>query len=143
MQAEVTGLVTDADGRVAGVRGHSPDGAFEIRADCTIGCDGRHSTVRAAAGLAVEDVGAPIDVLWFRVGRDPGNEDAALARVAPGHSSSPSTAATTGNAPSSFPRAAPRRCAPADRGLPRAGGATAPLLGAHIGDVRSWTTSSC
>ena len=37
----------------------------------TVGCDGRHSTVRAAAGLAVEDLGAPIDVLWFRVGRDP------------------------------------------------------------------------
>ena len=41
--------------------------------------------MRAAAGLAVEDVGAPIDVLWFRVGRDPGSEDSALARVAPGH----------------------------------------------------------
>jgi len=85
MRANVTGLVTAADGRIAGVRGTSPDGEFEVLADCTIGCDGRHSTVRAAAGLAVEDIGAPIDVLWFRVGRDPGGEDSALARIAPGH----------------------------------------------------------
>jgi 2-polyprenyl-6-methoxyphenol hydroxylase-like FAD-dependent oxidoreductase len=84
MRANVTGL-READGRVAGVRGSSPEGDFEIRADCTIGCDGRHSTVRAAARLAVEDVGAPIDVLWFRVGRDPADLDSSLARVAPGH----------------------------------------------------------
>jgi 2-polyprenyl-6-methoxyphenol hydroxylase-like FAD-dependent oxidoreductase len=85
MRANVTGLLTKEDGRIGGVRGSSPEGAFEIHADCTIGCDGRHSTVRAAAGLAVEDVGAPIDVLWFRVGRDPSSEDSVLGRVAPGH----------------------------------------------------------
>ena len=34
-----------------------------------VGCDGRHSTVRERAGLAVEDIGAPIDVLWFRLSR--------------------------------------------------------------------------
>jgi 2-polyprenyl-6-methoxyphenol hydroxylase-like FAD-dependent oxidoreductase len=34
------------------VRGTEPDGPFEIRADLVVGCDGRHSTVRAAAGLA-------------------------------------------------------------------------------------------
>ena len=65
-RANVTGLIEEA-GRVVGVRGTSPDGDFEIRADLTVGCDGRHSTVRAGAGLAVEDLGAPIDVLWFRV----------------------------------------------------------------------------
>ena len=68
-------------------------------ADCAIGgapvrtralvehsaADGRHSTLRAAAGLPVEDLGAPIDVLWFRVGRDPGEADSSLARIAPGH----------------------------------------------------------
>jgi 2-polyprenyl-6-methoxyphenol hydroxylase-like FAD-dependent oxidoreductase len=84
MRAEVTGLVEEG-GRVVGVRGTSGDGAFEIRADCTIGCDGRNSTVRTAAGLAVEDFGAPIDVLWFRVGRDPAEVDSSLARIAPGH----------------------------------------------------------
>ncbi|MEP7058548.1 MAG: FAD-dependent oxidoreductase, partial [Caldimonas sp.] len=84
MRANVTGLV-EIDGRVAGVRGTSPAGDFEIRADCTVGCDGRHSTVRAGAGLPVEDVGAPIDVLWFRVGRDPAETDTSLARIGPGH----------------------------------------------------------
>ena len=85
MQAEVTDLVTAADSRVAGVRGRSPEGEFELGADCTVGCDGRHSTVRAAAGLAVEDVAAPIDVLWFRISRDPSETDQSLARIGPGH----------------------------------------------------------
>ena len=84
MRAEVTALI-ETEGRVVGVRGTSPDGAFEVRADCTIGCDGRRSTVREAAGLAVEDIGAPIDVLWFRVARDPALEDSSLARIVPGH----------------------------------------------------------
>ncbi len=83
MRAEVTGLVHEA-GRVAGVRGTSSEGPFEIRADFTIGCDGRHSTVRDAARLPVEDVGAPIDVLWFRVTRDAAEVDSSLARIAPG-----------------------------------------------------------
>jgi 2-polyprenyl-6-methoxyphenol hydroxylase-like FAD-dependent oxidoreductase len=84
MNANVTGLV-ESEGRVVGVRGSSPDGDFEVRAGLTVGCDGRHSTVRAGAGLAVEDLGAPIDVLWFRVRRDPAELDNSLARIAPGH----------------------------------------------------------
>ena len=39
----------------------------EIRADLVVGADGRHSIVREHAGLAVEDLGAPMDVLWFAV----------------------------------------------------------------------------
>jgi len=84
MNANVTGLV-EAEGRVVGVRGSSSDGDFEVRAGLTVRCDGRHSTVRAGAGLAVEDLGAPIDVLWFRVRRDPAELDNSLARIAPGH----------------------------------------------------------
>ncbi|HEY2560297.1 MAG TPA: FAD-dependent oxidoreductase [Caldimonas sp.] len=84
MHAEVTGVVKEG-GRVVGVRGTASSGEFEIRADCTVGCDGRDSTVRAAAGLPVEDLGAPIDVLWFRVRRDPAEADTSLARIAPGH----------------------------------------------------------
>lgn len=38
-----------------------------FRADLVIGADGRHSTVRGKAGLEVEDLGAPMDVLWFRL----------------------------------------------------------------------------
>src|SRR5689334_23149278 len=84
MQSNVHELLLEG-GRVVGVKGQSPGGPFEIRAALTVGCDGRHSTVRAAAGLEVEDVGAPIDVLWFRISRDPAETDQSLARIGPGH----------------------------------------------------------
>jgi 2-polyprenyl-6-methoxyphenol hydroxylase-like FAD-dependent oxidoreductase len=139
MQAEVTGVVTGADGRVAGVRGRAPEGDFEIRADCTIGCDGRQSTVRAAAGLAVEDVGAPIDVLWFRVGRDPGHEDATLARVAPGHFVVTLDRGDYWQCAFVIPKggAEALRRQPIDVFRAQVV-ATAPVLAGHIGEVRSW-----
>ncbi len=68
MCTEATDLITDR-GRIAGLRANTPDGAIEIRAQLTIGCDGRHSTVRARAGLASDNFGAPMDVLWFRATR--------------------------------------------------------------------------
>ena len=83
MKSQVDALIEEG-GRVVGVRGHDADGPFEVRADLVVGCDGRHSVVRQAAGLPLEDVGAPIDVLWFRVPRDPGTLDDTLARVTPG-----------------------------------------------------------
>jgi 2-polyprenyl-6-methoxyphenol hydroxylase-like FAD-dependent oxidoreductase len=68
MQAEATDLIMQ-DGRVTGLRASTPDGDLEVRAALVVGCDGRHSTIRERAGLAVEDIGAPIDVLWFRLSR--------------------------------------------------------------------------
>ena len=53
-------------------RRHAPrrrDRTLEIRADLVVGADGRHSTLREAGGLTVDDYGAPMDVLWFRVSR--------------------------------------------------------------------------
>ncbi|MTD93488.1 FAD-dependent oxidoreductase [Hyphomicrobium sp. xq] len=70
MQANVTDLVEER-GRVVGVRATTPEGPLEVRAKLTVGCDGRKSTVRAKAGLEVEDIGAPIDVFWMRVSRRP------------------------------------------------------------------------
>jgi len=70
MQAEVTDLIEE-DGRVVGVRARSPEGMLEVRADLTIGADGRHSVVRERAGLSVLNLGAPMDVLWMRVSRQP------------------------------------------------------------------------
>jgi 2-polyprenyl-6-methoxyphenol hydroxylase-like FAD-dependent oxidoreductase len=73
-RAEATELIEDG-GRVVGVRANTPNGPIEIKADLTVGCDGRHSTVRTRAGLKVEDLGAPMDVLWFRLAKkasDPG-----------------------------------------------------------------------
>jgi len=45
----------------------------EIRSSLVVGADGRHSTVRKCAGLSVENLGAPIDVLWMRLSRREGD----------------------------------------------------------------------
>jgi 2-polyprenyl-6-methoxyphenol hydroxylase-like FAD-dependent oxidoreductase len=77
MQREVTELIEE-NGSIAGVRGKTPDGPFEVRAHLTIGADGRHSIVRERAGLQVHDLGAPIDVLWMRLSKRPDDADLTL-----------------------------------------------------------------
>lgn len=72
MKAEATTLVRE-DGRVAGLRARTPEGELEVRAALVVGADGRHSTIRAQAGLETLDLGAPMDVLWMRVSRLPGD----------------------------------------------------------------------
>src|SRR6185437_16835287 len=62
--AEVTGLIEE-NGRIAGVIATTPRGPLEVRADLVIAADGRHSLLREKSGLAVEERGAPMDVLWF------------------------------------------------------------------------------
>jgi 2-polyprenyl-6-methoxyphenol hydroxylase-like FAD-dependent oxidoreductase len=66
MQTEVTGLLHAGDA-IAGVRYRGPDGPGELRADLTVGCDGRTSTVRHEAGLAAREYPVPFDVGWFRL----------------------------------------------------------------------------
>jgi 2-polyprenyl-6-methoxyphenol hydroxylase-like FAD-dependent oxidoreductase len=68
MQTEAVDLIWKDD-RVAGVRAKVPGGDIEVRADLVVGCDGRHSTMRERANFTVDDIGAPIDVLWFRLSR--------------------------------------------------------------------------
>jgi len=80
MSAQVTSLVETA-GRVVGVKATTPDGPLEVRAALVVGCDGRSSTVRAASGLVVQDFGSPIDVLWFRVSKKPGDPEQVLGRL--------------------------------------------------------------
>lgn len=79
MESEVTDLIEE-NKRIAGVRAKTPTGNLEVHADLTLGTDGRHSIVRDKAGLEVIDLGAPIDVLWMRLSRDPNDQDAALGR---------------------------------------------------------------
>jgi 2-polyprenyl-6-methoxyphenol hydroxylase-like FAD-dependent oxidoreductase len=83
MSTEAVDLIRDGD-RIAGVRAATPDGTIDISADLTVACDGRHSTVRERAGLQVEDIGAPMDVLWFRAGKAPNETEKIFARVDPG-----------------------------------------------------------
>lgn len=90
MQTTAESLIEEG-GRVVGVRARtaaspaSPAGPLEIRAGLTIGADGRHSTVRRAAGFAVRNLGAPMDVLWMRLARRAGDPEQALGYAAAGH----------------------------------------------------------
>ena len=83
MSTEAIDLIRDGD-RIAGVRAKTPDGVIDIDADLTIACDGRHSLVRERAGLEVEEIGAPMDVLWFRAGKRGDENENVFARVDPG-----------------------------------------------------------
>jgi 2-polyprenyl-6-methoxyphenol hydroxylase-like FAD-dependent oxidoreductase len=83
MECAVTDLIIE-NGRVVGVRAKTLDGDREFRAGLTIGADGRHSIVRAKAGLEVLDLGAPIDVLWMRLSRQPNDPAQTLGRFRAG-----------------------------------------------------------
>jgi len=83
MEAEVGNLLEEG-GSVVGVRATTPGGPLEVRARLTVGADGRRSTARARAGLAVQDLGAPIDVLWMRLSRAPTDPDQPLGRFGAG-----------------------------------------------------------
>ena len=65
MSAPVAGFLEE-NGRIVGVR--LGDGR-ELRARLTIAADGRASIARAL--LPLEDLGAPIDVFWFRIAKSP------------------------------------------------------------------------
>jgi 2-polyprenyl-6-methoxyphenol hydroxylase-like FAD-dependent oxidoreductase len=82
---EVTGVVRDLLGsgrsrdRIVGVTYRDQSGETkEMRAALTVACDGRSSTVREAVGLVPRSFGAPMDVWWFRLPRQP-DDPAGLA----------------------------------------------------------------
>ena len=79
MQTAATGLLFHGN-RVVGVKAAGADGEFEIHAELVVGADGRHSLLRGAAGLDVVDLGAPIDVLWFRLSKRPSDSEASMGR---------------------------------------------------------------
>ena len=83
MRAEVIDLMEEA-GRIVGVRAKTPDGPLEVRADLIVGADGRHSIVREKAGLYVDELGAPMDVLWFRLSRQADDGEQTLGRITRG-----------------------------------------------------------
>ena len=85
-QVEVVGLVEE-DGTVIGVRYRRTDGdgsEGELRALLTVAADGRSSVVRRAAGMSPVEFGAPMDVLWYRLPKGPGDPRASFARLVPG-----------------------------------------------------------
>jgi 2-polyprenyl-6-methoxyphenol hydroxylase-like FAD-dependent oxidoreductase len=138
MNAEATDLIWSGDS-VVGVAAATSAGRLDIRAELTIGCDGRHSTARQCAGLEVEEIGAPMDVLWFRASRHPNENERLFARI------------QTGKMLVTFDRGDYWQCAYVipkgqyDAVKARGLGAfrddvtgMAPILASGISDVRSW-----
>ncbi len=86
--AEAVGLLQD-NGRVSGVKvrrgrraGQPQDVA--LHASLVVAADGRHSMLRDAAALPHISYGAPIDVLWMRIAKAPGDPDATAGHIAGG-----------------------------------------------------------
>jgi 2-polyprenyl-6-methoxyphenol hydroxylase-like FAD-dependent oxidoreductase len=79
MEAEVTELV-NASAPAAAVRVKTAKGTIDVTADLVVGADGRNSIIREKAGLAVQEIGAPMDVLWFRLPRKPGDPAQTMGR---------------------------------------------------------------
>ena len=82
MEHTVTGLLTHPEtGRILGAHAETPTGPLDIRAALTVGCDGRHAITTEAAHLQRIDHGVPIDVLWLRLSRRPGDPETALGNL--------------------------------------------------------------
>ena len=77
---EATGLIQQ-NGLTTGVRANTPDGPVEIPTTLTVGCDGRHAISRDAGHLPLQDVGVPVDILWFKIARQPSDPENALGYV--------------------------------------------------------------
>jgi 2-polyprenyl-6-methoxyphenol hydroxylase-like FAD-dependent oxidoreductase len=84
MRHTATGLIEEG-GRTVGVQVQSPQGDYELRAGLVVACDGRHSTLRTAAGLQGRAYGAPMDVLWFRMPRKDSDPQDTFGIVDRGH----------------------------------------------------------
>ena len=74
MRAQVQQMVEEDD-VVRGVRYLAPDGMHEIRATLTVGADGRFSLLRRLSGIDPIKTAPPMDVLWFRLPKLPGEPE--------------------------------------------------------------------
>jgi 2-polyprenyl-6-methoxyphenol hydroxylase-like FAD-dependent oxidoreductase len=80
MQHEATDLIRDGE-RITGVVAQRDGQTVRLHTDLVVGCDGRHSVTRRAAGMPVIEHGVPIDVLWFRLSRKPDDPAQVLGNV--------------------------------------------------------------
>jgi 2-polyprenyl-6-methoxyphenol hydroxylase-like FAD-dependent oxidoreductase len=74
MHAQAQQLLVE-ENAVRGVRYLAPDGPREIRALLTVGADGRFSLLRKLAGIEPDKTSPPMDVLWFRLPKLPGEPE--------------------------------------------------------------------
>ena len=87
MGANVQELVKK-NGSVRGVRYRTTNGDWrEVRAQLTIGADGRFSRLRRLAKLEPQTARPPMDILWFRLPRQPNDpvDAGATLRIGQGH----------------------------------------------------------
>jgi 2-polyprenyl-6-methoxyphenol hydroxylase-like FAD-dependent oxidoreductase len=74
------------NGKVLGVTYRDSEGVErEMLAELTVACDGRSSTLRTAMGLVPRNFGAPMDVWWFRLPRDPDDPHGLAGVLGAGH----------------------------------------------------------
>ena len=83
MNTQAVSLI-ESQGAIIGVEAVGLEGPLRIEALLTVAADGRHSRLRAAAGLKTLDLGAPMDVLWFSFPRQPSDGEGLLARMESG-----------------------------------------------------------
>ena len=83
MKVDVTDLM-EQDGRVIGVIAKTAQGEVRIKALLSVGADGRRSVLRERAGLRVIDLGAPMDIFWMQINRQPSDPSQALGHVESG-----------------------------------------------------------
>ncbi len=83
MECEAVDIIEE-DGKVSGVKAKTSSGPLNILADLTIGADGRNSVLRNRAGFNVQNIGAPMDVIWMRVSKKPEYSTEYLGHVGQG-----------------------------------------------------------
>jgi 2-polyprenyl-6-methoxyphenol hydroxylase-like FAD-dependent oxidoreductase len=74
MHANVNQLIEE-NGTVRGVRYAGTEGMQEVRAELTVGADGRFSQIRRLAGFEPVKTSPPMDVLWFRLPKLPSDPE--------------------------------------------------------------------
>ncbi len=75
MGANVQRMIEE-NGTVRGVRYRAADGWHEVRAMLTVGADGRFSRMRKLGEFEQIETSSPIELLWFRLPRLPGDPEA-------------------------------------------------------------------
>ena len=83
MGARVEELLEEV-GQVRGVRYRALDGWHEVRAQLVVGTDGRFSRMRKLAGFEPIASSPPMDVLWLRLSREPGDPHGLMGRFGGG-----------------------------------------------------------
>ncbi|MBD2611026.1 FAD-dependent oxidoreductase [Nostoc punctiforme FACHB-252] len=83
MGANVHELIIE-NGVVHGVRYRGGGGWHEVRAILTVGADGRHSRLRNLGEFESIDTSPPMDVLWFRLPRQPEDPEGGMGRFGQG-----------------------------------------------------------